>query len=115
MSDFHMIKIHDKRRILIAVDNGIINLDLKKQIDKLGYKTETDRNLNLKDKNKIDIIILSENLLEEYKKNKMIIEKYKIPVIFLTSGKKKNPLDLTMPFDEEQLISVIEHSRSIIN
>jgi len=108
------------KNILIAIDNGIIALDVKKQLIDLGYDVEI---ISLANKDKINkalnrnfnLIILEKSLHSEGLENALgLAKKYNVPTIYLSSDidtKEYHEMGLRilmMPFGERDLIEVVK-------
>lgn len=108
------------KNILIAIDNGIIALDVKRQLDESGYNAEI---MKLPDKEKIkkaltmdfQLVIFEKSLhKDELEYAAKLAMNYKIPTIFLSSDVNNEGINqagfriLMMPFDENELKEVVK-------
>lgn len=108
------------KNILIAIDNGIIALDIKKQLNEAGYNAEI---INLANKEKIKkvlsmdfhLIILEKSSHGnglEYATN--LVQSYNVPTIYLSTDVHTDKIDvsgfriLMMPFGENELKEVVK-------
>jgi CheY-like chemotaxis protein len=108
------------KNILIAVDNGIIGLDIQKQLTGCGYNAEvinlvSKENIKRKLNKHFQLIILEKCMNEEGIDYAMrLAQEYKLPVISLSTGiySKETEMNeqriLMMPFDEEDLKKNVE-------
>ncbi len=108
------------KNILIAIDNGIIALDVKRQLKNAGYNAEIT---NVPDKEKIKealtmnfhlIIFEKSSLKDELEYAAWMARKYEIPTIFLSSDINNERINqegfriLMMPFAEDELKEIVK-------
>jgi DNA-binding NarL/FixJ family response regulator len=115
------------KKVLIVEDEGIVSLDLKSTLAAFGdIKSEiafTGENaIEMMRKNKPDLVLMDIGLkgkIDGIETAKIAIEKYKVPVVFLTgfadhlTEKRANSLSpsgyMTKPVDEVKLKELIDH------
>jgi hypothetical protein len=103
-----MVLERAKKKILIAIDNGIIKLDLTTRIRKNGYEAEIVKALTKEKILESDLIILDKSMDIEYQNNKRFIDGFDIPVIFITTHKEETLANhLVMPFLDNELLKAI--------
>ena len=103
------------KNILIAINSGIIGLDIKKQLIGSGYKAEvidliSKENLKEKLDQHFQLMILEKRINNEgIEYAVQLAHEYKLPLIFLSTDNylKKNETDgnriIMMPFDGDDL------------
>jgi two-component system, response regulator PdtaR len=117
-----------KGKVLVAEDENIIALDIKKTLEKSGYEVTSINStaVNVIQKvetEKPDVILMDIMLrssLDGIEAAKIIHYKYNIPIIYLTAlrdnetferAKSTDPFDyLQKPFDVDKLESAIERA-----
>ncbi len=107
------------KNILIAIDNGIIGLDIKKQLNEYGYNAEI---INLISREKIketlnrgfQLMILEKSAnAEGLEYAASLAREYNLPTIYLSTDTETNEVDhdgfriLMMPFGEDDLKEVV--------
>jgi DNA-binding NtrC family response regulator len=112
------------RNILITVDNGVIALDVKKQLTGSGYYAEI---INFSRKEKIKeaigkgirlIITESSHNAESDEFAAKLAKENKLPVIYLSTGADNEKIKkygfgvLKMPFTEEELENLVRKALS---
>ena len=110
-----------KKKILTAIDNGIISLDIKNQLDDFGYDVEII-NVNCTEKikskfgNGYDLIILESSPdIDEIKNTAKLAAEYTVPIIYLSTETyedqkniNENLRILLMPFGENELKDMVK-------
>ena len=107
------------KNILIVIENGIIGLDIRKQLDGYGYNTKI---INLSNGDKIEdalkkgfqLMIIEKKMGGEGAAQAVeLARKYNLPTIYLST--ENEPLDLEkhgfrilmMPFGEDDLKEIV--------
>jgi len=108
------------KNILIVINNGIIGLDIKKQLNGYGYNTELmnpKMNEKIKEKlnNGIQLIILEKSADDEgIKCAAKLARHYNLPAIYLSTDNDSNVTEqngfriLMMPFGADDLKEVVK-------
>lgn len=108
------------KNILIAINNGIIGLDIKKQLNGCGYNTELmtpTRNEKIKETlNKgFQLMILEKNMDDKgIECAVQLARQYKLPAIYLSTDKDSKAAEqdgfriLLMPFVADDLKEIVK-------
>jgi hypothetical protein len=112
--------IMNEKNILVLIDNRIIGLDIKKQLERYGYNPDVKGFVGkeiLKDTltREFHLIILG-NPTYEYESALEIAYEFKLPVIYLTTDSELQVIKqpdfriLMMPFSEDDLKEIVKSS-----
>lgn len=108
------------KNILIAIDNGIIALDMKKQLYDAGYNAEimnpaTKENIEEALNEDFQLIILEKsNSKDDIECAARLTQDHKIPSIYISTDGEHEKFDhtefriLMMPFNENELMEVVK-------
>jgi CheY-like chemotaxis protein len=115
------------KKIGIVEDEGIVAMDIKNSLLSLGYEVSFwvdsgEKALECLEKNQIDLLLMDiiiKGKMDGIAASKLIREKYKIPIIFLTAFEDEATLQsatnanadgfLIKPFEDTRLKEVIEN------
>lgn len=116
----------EKASIIVVEDETIVALDIKRRLEKLGYRiiglaSTADQCLGLVEKTKPNLVLMDISLtgsMDGIEAAEILHKRFLIPVIFLTANSDKSTLQraslaeaygyILKPFSERELASTIE-------